>query len=750
MKKRILALLLAAVMVMATVPAVFAADAAVSAATAAELLDAVGSGASAVKLTADIELHEQLWLENNIDLDLDGHTLTLVSDPNSTMETCEELDSYIFIPSDDVEATIRNGTVKGDAQFWSVLSLDHGTAHLEDLTVSGRGEGMTESSGVSMANGSVERCAIYGGFFPFGHITSIGESSFTNNAEYGMPLSVYDWTVVIDEITDCSFTRKTADLPLIYMAAGEIGAIKDSAFLVENGADNTGIFLEGGSIGSIDNCTFTMSGPGSLWGIQAFEGASIDSISGCTLDLNTTGDASAYSFAIAAKGGEIGSISGTSVSITGVNVCAITAGSAIGSINNCDIQAVASENAEDPYVQAIHMEGGEIGSISNVTAVGDLDAQGSYIDGESGDLVEFRNVIGKIVNSTFDGWINIIDAEVGDIRRNTAYAISVGSSTADAPTTVDKIIGNTAAALEIGGFWPEGDNPPVPSATVVGEVSGNKFVCPQDASDLYVAFVNSGTIELMADNEIKGPSEEDAADGLNMGIIKVLRAEGELVNEYENYGPSFVGEFIIEGSGWYYEATGEQVPLGIIESVEAPLPPVTFTDVPANAYYADAVAWAVENGVTNGATSTTFDPDGDCTRAQIVTFLWRACNKPEPKSTVSPFTDVTDPGAYYYKAVLWAVENGITNGATSTTFDPNGTCTRGQAVTFLWRAAEKPSASGGSAFTDVTDPGAYYYDAVRWAVENHITDGKTSTTFAPGETCTRGQIVTFLFRDLAE
>ncbi len=179
-----------------------------------------------------------------------------------------------------------------------------------------------------------------------------------------------------------------------------------------------------------------------------------------------------------------------------------------------------------------------------------------------------------------------------------------------------------------------------------------------------------------------------------------------------------------------------------------PKPSTGFTDVPANAYYANAVKWAVENKITTGATATTFDPNGNCTRAQIVTFLWRAYGEQEPQSMVSPFSDVTDPNAYYYKAVLWAVEKKITTGATAATFDPNGTCTRGQAVTFQWRAADKPPASGGKTFGDVAD-GAFYADAVKWAVENKITTGATATTFDPNGTCTRGQIVTFLYRDLA-
>lgn len=171
--------------------------------------------------------------------------------------------------------------------------------------------------------------------------------------------------------------------------------------------------------------------------------------------------------------------------------------------------------------------------------------------------------------------------------------------------------------------------------------------------------------------------------------------------------------------------------------------PVRFTDVPDGAYYADAVRWAVENGITTGTGENTFSPDAPCTRAQMVTFLWRANGSPEPKDSGNWFSDVS-AGAYYYKAVLWAVENGITTGTGATTFSPDATVTRGQTVTFLHRAAGSPQASG-SRFSDV-DSDAYYAAAVAWAVANGITDGVSATSFAPGSPCTRAQIVTFLYR----
>ena len=167
-----------------------------------------------------------------------------------------------------------------------------------------------------------------------------------------------------------------------------------------------------------------------------------------------------------------------------------------------------------------------------------------------------------------------------------------------------------------------------------------------------------------------------------------------------------------------------------------------FYDVPNGAYFYEAVKWAVDKGITNGLSDTMFGPYESCTRAQIVTFLWRAAGSPEPK-TASSFTDVP-ANAYYAKAVAWAIENGITNGMTETTFAPNATCTRGQSVTFLYRAL-KGTASGSTNFTDVKSD-AFYTDAINWAVANNVTNGTSNTTFSPNADCTRAEIVTFLYR----
>ena len=207
-----------------------------------------------------------------------------------------------------------------------------------------------------------------------------------------------------------------------------------------------------------------------------------------------------------------------------------------------------------------------------------------------------------------------------------------------------------------------------------------------------------------------------------------------------NYGGSEAGRtsmviedlnLCLESAIWYYEDAESS-------------PPSVFADITAGAYYYDAVLWAVDRSITMGTSETTFSPESSCTRGQIVTFLWRANGSPAPQSNRNPFFDV-NRGDYFYEAVLWAVENGIATGMGDGIFAPEAGCTRGQVATFLWRSRKEPTSDAENIFRDI-GPGMYYYNAVLWAVEEGITNGMGDGTFAPEAGCTRGQIVTFLHR----
>ena len=247
----------------------------------------------------------------------------------------------------------------------------------------------------------------------------------------------------------------------------------------------------------------------------------------------------------------------------------------------------------------------------------------------------------------------------------------------------------------------------------------------------------NGTITVSPRNASHGDTVTITATpdkGYELEMLKVLDRSGDALKLTEKNGkytfkmPS--GKVTIKAS--FVEEVPEQI----------------FKDVPANAYYYEAVKWAQEKGITGGIGNGLFGPNDPCTRAQIVTFLWRAAGSPEPETRAMPFTDIP-VGSYYYDAVLWAVENGITKGTSDTTFSPNMTCTRAQIVAFLWRSEKSPAAGTANPFADVKST-AYYADAVLWAVKENITKGTTNTTFSPNADCTRAQIVTFLYRFTVE
>ena len=241
-----------------------------------------------------------------------------------------------------------------------------------------------------------------------------------------------------------------------------------------------------------------------------------------------------------------------------------------------------------------------------------------------------------------------------------------------------------------------------------------------------------------------GCETDGLTDGEKCGICGKVFVEQEII---PSDGHEF-GEWTVSREPGYY-TPGEHYRLchcGEEERESMGRLANPFTDVKEGEYFCEPVLWAAESGITMGTTPTTFGPEETCTRAQVVTFLWRAKGQPEPASKVCPFDDVK-PEDYFYKAVLWAVENGITAGTDPGKFSPEDPCTRAQVATFLWRAKGEPEPKSlVSVFSDVAQS-EYYYDAVLWAVEKGITQGTGGGKFSPDESCTRAQIVTFLFRD---
>ena len=359
------------------------------------------------------------------------------------------------------------------------------------------------------------------------------------------------------------------------------------------------------------------------------------------------------------------------------------------------------------------------------------------------------NVVkGKVIakQSEVDAWATAIEDAVAALKYKSADYTKVDAALAKVPSDVNGYTDASVAALN----------------AAIAAVDRTKNITEQTAVDAMATAIENaiagltrkssgssgsstpryevtapgqtagGTVSVSPKNAAKGSTVTitvTPAEGYEVGSVTVKDAKGNTIAVTD------------KGNGKYtFTMPGSKVSIGtaFIKTPETS----PFDDVSVDAYYFDAVKWAADKGITGGVSDNLFAPDDGCTRAHIVTFLWRAAGSPEPKS-MAGFTDVS-ASAYYAKAVAWAVENGVTNGITATTFDPDAVCTRAQAVAFLARALNGKGGSA-AAFTDVPAD-SYYADAVAWAVANSVTNGVSSDRFAPNNRCTRAQITAFLYR----
>ena len=281
-------------------------------------------------------------------------------------------------------------------------------------------------------------------------------------------------------------------------------------------------------------------------------------------------------------------------------------------------------------------------------------------------------------------------------------------------------------------------------------IEDNKFTMPAGNVEIKAIFEKNATpppspteysVKVSTDGNGTAMADKTSAAA---GTVVTLSATPKSGYHFKQW-QVITGGVTIEDNKFTMPAGNVEVKAVFEKNATPPAPTVNpFVDVPAGSFYYDAVLWAVEKGVTTGTSATTFEPDGSCTRAQAVTFLWRVAGCPAPKSAAMPFTDVK-AGSFYYDAVLWAVENGITKGTSETTFEPEGICTRAQIVTLIWRAQKSPAAGTDNPFNDVK-AGSFYETAVLWAVKAGVTKGTSAVTFEPEGICTRAQIVTLIWR----
>ena len=353
-------------------------------------------------------------------------------------------------------------------------------------------------------------------------------------------------------------------------------------------------------------------------------------------------------------------------------------------------------------------------------------------------------------NFTIDKAVITITAEdksahVGDAAPALTYTVSGlvnGETLAVEPTvayasTPDMSKAGTVEILVSGAQAPAGDNYTinyVKGLLTIVDKSAPLPITGSKANTITIGSAENGKVSSDRASAVAGTKVTITVtpdNGFALGEVSVVDASGKAL------------DLVSLGNGKY----SFTMPAGAV-TVKASFAPVSgqspFEDVKAGAYYYDAVLWAVDKGITTGVSATRFDPNGSCTRAQAVTFLWRAMGSPAPTGTSMSFTDVP-ADSYYYNAVLWAVEKGVTTGTSETTFSPDAPCDRGQIVTFLHRAMKSPAASAQSTFSDVAAD-AYYAQAVAWAVENGVTTGTGDNAFSPAASCSRSQIVTFLYR----
>lgn len=305
-----------------------------------------------------------------------------------------------------------------------------------------------------------------------------------------------------------------------------------------------------------------------------------------------------------------------------------------------------------------------------------------------------------------------------------------GGYVADSETLIVKLTDRNGKDAEVSGNkYTIADNGSAPSGGGGGGGSSSS------SSSVKTNSATGGKVTLSSSNAAKG-------DKVTLTVTPDAGYELSSVVVKDNSGKTVTLTQVGENQFTFIMPAGAVTVTPVF--VKSTAPSATFTDVPDGAYYYDAVQWAIEKGITNGTGADTFSPNAACTRAQMVTFLWRAAGCPAPKSGSNPFVDVPD-GQYYTQAVLWAAEQGITSGTGAGAFSPNDTVTRGQTVTFLYRFAGSPAVSASGSFTDVPG-GEYYAPAVQWALSRGVTNGTSASTFSPSDNCVRAQIVTFLYR----
>ena len=489
--------------------------------------------------------------------------------------------------------------------------------------------------------------------------------------------------------------------------------------------------IAGHNYGTIRNCTMS----GTVTGTGATGGIVCRNLAGAVVEnCRNTGAVSG-----ATTGGIAAENNGT---VTGCdNSGAVTGTNSVGGIVGMNDGTVAdSRNTADVTAESIHA-GGVVGNLMGGSITG---------SGNSGAVTGASDYIGGVAGACSGATITAC-FNTGSVTGNSAKSDAVGGvvGAIDGTNTAKSVItscynnGAVSGRSWVGGIAGVSGYQKTPQTVEFANSYNSGTVSGTSRVGAVVGALSKGTVSGsyfltgVAQNTISGAQAATAAQFASGEITWQLNGstdQGELVWKQTlatDAFPCFEGAVVHYNSekGTYYNEV----------LVENP-----FVDVPEGSYCFEPVLWAVEKGITTGTSEKHFSPERTCTRAEVVTFLWRAAGSPEPTTTANPFVDVP-ADSFCAKAVLWAVENGVTNGVDGNHFAPTENCNRAQVVTLLWRAKGSPAPNSTASFTDLV-PGEFYVNAVSWAVENGITNGINDTEFGAAQSCTRAQIVTFLYR----
>ena len=488
----------------------------------------------------------------------------------------------------------------------------------------------------------------------------------------------------------------------------------------------------------VDGANLTVGGDGKLTGTS--RGYALRADKDITINGGTV-EVSAYSTSILSWGDVIingGDIVAESVDRMGIYANDIT-------INGGDVTAIGGYEAID------------YGSSCSFTVAENLKIQASTtVDGELGEYVaanhdRYKKIVVRPAPDVYVGGVGMYDGDylaVGATKTQTTKPYGGYAYYKNGTLTLNNY-SYEGEGYRLGAVYIDGTDLTIEllgDNTLVQTKSGRDAICA-DAANLTIG----GTGNLTCRGEDHGIW---VGEGLTINGGTITAIGNIMAIRYNSsYGCNVAEGLTMQASTTVDGELGKYVAenhisykkIVITEKPVDPVKPNPFTDVPVGSFCYEPVQWAVDNGITNGTSATTFDPLGTCLRAHVVTFLHRAAGNPEPASANNPFTDVK-PGDFFYKPVLWAVEKGITNGISATQFGSANVCNRSSVVTFLWRAMGSPEPETvGNPFVDVKSTD-FFYKAVLWAVEKKITNGVDATHFSPAGTCNRAQVVTFLYR----